>query len=94
MNMLEYEEQKSSQRETLAAAAKKYGAQPQKDQLIEECAELIVALRHERRGRDSLVVEELVDVEIMLEQMKMFYDPKLWADIREMKIERLAMRIK
>ena len=58
-------------RDILQAAINKWGNEAQLDQMIEECAELIVAINHLRRKKSDLlpVLEELADVEIMLEQM-------------------------
>lgn len=51
-----------------------YGAQAQRRQLVEECAELIQAVaKYERTGAETSYynfIEELADVEIMVEQMK------------------------
>lgn len=60
-----------------------YGYEAQSNQLIEECAELIQAVNKYRRARglgqvtpEALIgaknnlIEEIVDVEIMLEQIK------------------------
>ena len=56
-----------------------YGATAQRQQLIEECAELIQAVCKLERARTNAgkydtaqynFIEELADVEIMLEQMK------------------------
>ena len=63
--------------------AEHYGYEAQSNQLIEECAELIQAVNKYRRARglgqvtpEALIgaknnlIEEIVDVEIMLEQIK------------------------
>lgn len=52
-----------------------YGKDNQIEQTIEECAELIVALRHYQRGKDTInhVCEEIADVSIMLEQMAVIF---------------------
>ena len=82
-------------RTVFKAAIEKYGVANQINQLCEECAELIVAMNHARRGRITAaeVVTELVDVEIMLEQMKMIYCRDEWARQYAAKIERLKNRI-
>lgn len=56
----------------LSWAMNKYGMDKQIDQLIEECAELIVALQHFKRDRVTWieVSEEMADVIIMIDQMK------------------------
>jgi len=55
-------------RETISQSASANGKVKQFDQLIEECAELIVAVRHYERGRISigLVKDEMADVLLML----------------------------
>ena len=70
------------------------------DQTIEECAELIVALRHyarfgtgERITQISEVWSEIADVEIMLEQLKYcLYGEKEVEKIKAEKIERQLKR--
>ena len=70
-------------------AIKKFGAEAQIDMLLEEMSELQQALLKERRHmydqmtpeenmalNPDRVVEEVADVEIMLEQIKLMYDIK------------------
>lgn len=60
--------------EVLNAAIKLWGMDVQRDQAIEECAELIVALRHVDRGRTGAMdnlIEEMVDTQICLNQLKL-----------------------
>jgi hypothetical protein len=61
---------------------------------IEECAELQQAIIHFRRGRVGVlaVAEEIVDVQLMLDQLKLMYDlpDTLLLDERQHKLERLA----
>ena len=82
-------------RNVYMAALEKYGVTNQVNQLCEECAELIVAVNHARRGRvgRAEVISELVDVAIMLEQMKLVYCPDEWACAYAEKIDRLKKRI-
>jgi NTP pyrophosphatase (non-canonical NTP hydrolase) len=49
----------------------KWGEDTQYDQAVEECAELIVALKHFRRGKidRQAVINELADVTLMLGQL-------------------------
>jgi hypothetical protein len=52
-----------------------FGADAQQDKLLEEMAELQKEILKHRLGEDNLVhiAEEIADVEIMLEQMKMIF---------------------
>jgi len=72
-------------------AIKVWGIDSQKNMVIEECAELIDAIIKCRRGRvrREQVVEECVDVEIMINQMKEYYNTALWEDIKSKKLSRL-----
>ena len=77
-------------------AVEKYGAEYQRHRLVEECAEFIVAHEHLKRGRISEddMIEELVDIEILLLQMKEIYPDVRWEEIYARKIARLARTIK
>jgi NTP pyrophosphatase (non-canonical NTP hydrolase) len=50
---------------------KKWGEDAQYDQAVEECAELIAALKHYRRGKvdQQAVIDELADVTLMIGQL-------------------------
>lgn len=49
----------------------KWGTEAQYDQMVEECAELIAALKHFRRGKvgQQAVISELADVTLMIGQL-------------------------
>ncbi len=53
------------------ATLDKWGKDAQYDQAVEECAELIAALKHFRRGKvdQQAVIDELADVTLMLGQL-------------------------
>lgn len=72
-----------------------YGERAQEETAIEECAELIQAITHKHRGRFHNIAEEIADVEIMLEQLKIINhcheQVKQW---HEQKIKRLQERIR
>ena len=53
----------------------RYGARVQIEKSVEECAELIQALMKPRSPREIIesVVDELADVSIMLEQLKLIF---------------------
>lgn len=52
-----------------------YGVENQEGMMIEECSELITALRHKARGRASAddIIDELADVMIMAQQLAIVY---------------------
>ena len=77
-----------------AEAVKKWGHNLQFDMLVEECAELIAAMNRLKRGRSDLVplLEEIADVEIMLGQMRVIFDPELIETVKRKKLTRLAER--
>jgi len=78
-----------------------YGIEKQRRQLVEECAELIQAImKLERTDKERVhYIEELADVEIMMEQMKIrlqTYDPLGWdifTDMIEQKTNRQLDRM-
>lgn len=79
-------------KELTAKALKEWGSQSQLDMVIEECSELINAIQKWRRSRvDSIaVLEEGVDVELCIEQLKLMLDaPVLWDEMRNKKLARL-----
>ncbi|APG26354.1 MAG: MazG nucleotide pyrophosphohydrolase domain-containing protein [Syntrophotalea acetylenica] len=53
------------------ATLQKWGIEAQYDQAIEECAELIAALKHFKRGKvtESEIIDELADVILMTQQL-------------------------
>ena len=73
-----------------------YGHTSQIDMMIEEMSELTKALLKHRRGpadeaAREAVREEMADVEIMLQQMKIIFgEPVIW---KRNKLERLANRL-
>ena len=76
---------------TAKRAIEKYGKQAQTTQAMQELAELIVALT---KGGISNIAEEVVDVEIMLEQVKYMYGVEGLDVIREAKLKRLDYRMR
>ncbi len=53
------------------ATLEKWGAEAQYDQAVEECAELIAALKHFKRDRvgEEEIISELADVTLMVGQL-------------------------
>ena len=85
-----------SDAEVLQRALDTYGSALQIVVMMEEMSELQKELCKNLRGRGSIehIAEEIADVEIMLEQMKMLF---LCADdvrdVRRRKVERLKVRL-
>lgn len=76
-------------------AVEHFGAESQCAQAIEECAELIVALRHWDRGRCFAddVAAEVADVSIMLDQLAHIVGRDLVAAAKAKKLEALEKLI-
>lgn len=86
-------------------ALDEWGYAPQVRMAIEECAELIKALAKIQRNTNYLtiddVLEEMADVEIMLEQLKIIFDYEVsgllsiskFQRIKENKLKRLEKLI-
>ncbi len=84
-------------------AIKKYGKEIQIEIAIEEMAELIKALQKIKRSSGQTtewlslihnVCEEIADVEIMIEQLKLIYPYSIVMDFKTAKIDRLKERLK
>ena len=60
------------------ATLDKWGEEAQYDQAVEECAELITALKHYRRGKidRQSVIAELADVTLMIGQLSWMFGPE------------------
>lgn len=78
-------------------AVEKYGNNAQMDMVIEECSELIQAISKNKRGKNNRqnIAEEIADVEIMLEQLKIIMDicnteVEIW---KQFKINRLSEKL-
>lgn len=80
--------------EIFEAAIKTFGEKAQEEVAIEECSELIQAICHKHRGRKDNIAEEIADVEIMLEQLKIINGCATEVSkIRIEKVTRLYSRI-
>ena len=79
--------------EIKARALKVWGRDAQLGMVQEECAELIKAINKWRRGvaTEADVIEECVDVELMINQMRELFkdDLNTWDRIKIKKVERL-----
>ena len=83
-----------TENEILKAAIMMFGEHHQECLAVEECAELIQAINHKHRGRKHNIAEEIADVEIMLEQLKIInncHDEVI--KIHKHKLERLFNRV-
>lgn len=77
-------------------AIHKFGSEPQLRHTQEELAELSVAISHFVRARPGSideVAEELVDVEIMLGQLRVLVPPELLESWRVTKLEKLRRKV-
>lgn len=71
-------------------ALSKFGENAQKEILIEEMAELTQAILKDRRGRESNISEEIADVQIVLDQIKLLHpDWKTWEQIKLKRLEEM-----
>lgn len=81
-----------------------HGLNDQLDQTIEECGELIVAIRKYKRYINEVesiqiynlakIGEEIVDVEIMIEQLKTLIEGFDFERFKDAQIKRELMRMK
>lgn len=78
----------------LIKAVSFFGINNQKRKAEEELTELILALKRDQDGRPHNVEEELADVIIMIEQLKLIYDQGKIMEWIEIKLERLERRTK
>ena len=76
---------------------KHYGNNPQLDKLEEELTELLLAVKHYRKGKLSIaeLTSELVDCDIMIEQARMIFaiDDETYYRAKRYKKERTLKRI-
>jgi NTP pyrophosphatase (non-canonical NTP hydrolase) len=79
--------------EIYRTALKKWGAEAQYDQAVEECAELIAVLKHYRRAKvdEKAVIDELADVSLMIGQLIYMFGPKKVERAIEEKIMKLKV---
>lgn len=74
------------------AALEKWGVEAQYDQTIEECAELIAALKHLKRDKvdEEQIVSELADVTLMIGQLTWMFGEERVKEAVARKLEKLA----
>lgn len=85
-------------KEILKKAIDTFGENAQQDMVIEECSELIKAILKYRRNNSASncknIIEEIADVEIMCEQLKMMFECEDEVNKQiEYKINRLKARL-
>ena len=87
----------------LKNAIETWGDDVQIDMMIEECAELIVALQKSKRHYDttsqkqdilSNIIDEVADVTIMMKQAEIIFGKKIIEERINFKMERLSNRLK
>lgn len=92
MNRIPYEQRVKTYQEAIDA----FGKEKQEEVAVEEMAELIKEICKNWRGRDNraAIAEEIADVTIMLEQLRIIYDVNnAVIDYMDAKVERLHMRV-
>lgn len=81
-------------KEIYVTAIECFGSFEQERLATEECAELITAINHKHRGREHNIAEEIADVEIMLEQLKIINGCEEQTEmLKRQKIDRLYDRV-
>ncbi|HZK57391.1 MAG TPA: hypothetical protein VFD17_03685 [Clostridia bacterium] len=79
---------------------KHYGSHKQLNQLVEECAELIIAIQKQKRyasfGISDSTIEEMADVKNLIEQLELhkYYVAEGVKTVKGRKIDRQLERIK
>lgn len=78
------------------ATINKWGEDAQYDQAVEECAELIAALKHFRRGKidRQAVISELADVTLMLGQLSWMFGQEQVDEAIQSKLAKLDKLMK
>jgi len=93
---------KTEEQKLYKSAINKWGKEIQIEIAIEEMAELIKALQKIKRSSGQTtewmslihnVCEEIADVEIMIEQLKIIYPYSIIMDFKTAKLERLKERL-
>lgn len=77
--------------------AEHYGYESQIDQMCEECAEFVVARSKVRRnvpGAWDNLIEEVADISIMVDQMKLIIGEDKINSVRAKKLRRQILRIR
>lgn len=83
-------------RQVLSRAIEQYGRDAQEKMVLEEMSELQKEICKNWRGKDNRreIAEEIADVEIMLDQLKLMFDVEHLVDtVKKEKVERLRRRL-
>jgi len=71
-------------------ALSKFGEINQHIKMIEECSELIKAISDKLQGNEHNISEEIADVQIVLDQIKLLHpDWKTWEQIKLKRLEEM-----
>jgi len=90
------------ERELYKRAIDAWGVDAQVEMVVEECSELILAIQKSKRGQGiKEIVDELVDVQVMVDQMKIILEQDnrindfehVWNTTWKYKIDRLEKRL-
>jgi ubiquinone biosynthesis protein UbiJ len=85
---------KVNEKKIFEEAIRVFGGAAQEEVAIEECSELIQAITHKHRGREHNIAEEIADVEIVLEQLKIINGCHSEVkEIRKAKVKRLEDKV-
>ncbi|APX98652.1 nucleoside triphosphate pyrophosphohydrolase family protein [Natronorubrum daqingense] len=85
----------TGRKEVLRGAVEVWGEDLQIQIAIEELSELTTELARRQRGRESYsaTVEEIADVQLCLDQLKLMYNPEQVEMAEQDKLERLKRRV-
>lgn len=77
-----------NEKEVITSAIRVFGEEKQELKAIEELSELITAISHKHFNREHNIAEEIADVEIMLEQLKIINNCA--SDVEEIRKQKLV----
>lgn len=83
----------SSKKELYMKTIYAFGVTNQLDKVVEECSELIQAIQKFKQNRMTNVEEEIADVEIMCEQLRMMFNEEMINSFKAQKLDRLEKRV-
>lgn len=83
----------SSKKELYMKTIYTFGVTNQLDKAVEECSELVQAILKFKQNRMTNVEEEIADVEIMCEQLRMMFNEETINMFKSQKLDRLERRV-